>query len=90
MRRGSLQPALNRTKIALDQLPSGSVVLDRYGHAWQSAGAGWGGAGLVSAYWYRSYGDDSQVTSWELAQSGPCHLMTPGKTTIDRTRKAVT
>lgn len=83
-----LQPALHRTQIALDMLPSGSVVLDRNGHAWQSSGAGGGGAGSVSAYWYRSYGDDNQVTSWELAQSGPCHLMFRAKTTLDRSRKA--
>lgn len=85
---GSLQPALHRTQIALDKLPAGSVVLDRFGHAWQSAHAGGRREGAPSGYWYRSYGDDSEVTSWELAQLGPVHLMAPAKTTLDRARGA--
>ncbi len=83
--RGSLT-VLQRTQVRLDQLPAGSVVLDRHGHAWQSVGAGWAGAGRDSAYWYRAYGDDSQVTSRDLAQAGPCVLMSPAATTLDRAR----
>jgi len=56
-----LQPALHRTQIRLDKLFHGSVILDRHGDAWQLSGD----------YWYRAYGDDSQVSSFELAQRGP-------------------
>lgn len=43
----------------LDSLNPGSVILDERGHAWQSD----------SCYWYRAYGDDSMVSSYDLAQS---------------------
>lgn len=85
---GSLQPALHRTQVALDKLPAGSVVLDQYGHAWQSAHAGGQREGAPSAYWYRSYGDDSEVTSWELAQRGPVRLMKAHPSQLDRMRLA--
>lgn len=42
----------------LDSLNPGSVVLDEQGHAWQFDGT----------YWYRAYGDDSMVSTWDLAQ----------------------
>jgi len=57
----TLQPALHRSQIQLDKLAHGSVVLDRHGDAWQ----------LSREYWYRAYGDDSMVSSFELAQRGP-------------------
>lgn len=66
---GVLQPALHRAQVKLDQLPNGAVVLDRYGHAWQL------GIILHDPYWYRSYGDDSHVSSWELAQRGPINVI---------------
>lgn len=65
----SLQPALHRTQIMLDKLPGGSVVLDRYNHAWQQGG---GYRFNGSPYWYRAYSDSSEVSSFELAQLGPC------------------
>lgn len=42
----------------LDSLNPGSVILDEHGHAWQSD----------TCYWYRAYGDDSMVSSYDLAQ----------------------
>lgn len=56
-----LQPALHRAQMQLDRLADGSVILDRHNQAWQ----------LSRHYWYRAYGDDSEVSSWELAQRGP-------------------
>ena len=50
-----------RSQIMLDKLNDGSVVLDRYEHAWQYGGL----------YWYRSYGDDSMVSSHDLAFKAP-------------------
>ena len=51
-----------KTQTALDRLRDGSVILDKYGHAWQ----------LGSIYWYRAYGDDSLISSHEVAQQyGP-------------------
>lgn len=49
---------VKRTQIELDKLAPGSVVLDELGHAWQAD----------RVYWYRAYGDSSQVSSFELAQ----------------------
>lgn len=67
MNTPSLRPDLHKAQIALNALPIGSVVLDRFGHAWQSAGH--------SRDWYRAYGDDSAMSSWELAQQAPLTLM---------------
>ena len=50
-----------RAQIMLDKLNDGSVVLDMHGHAWQYGGL----------YWYRSYGDDSMVSSHDLSFSFP-------------------
>ena len=48
-------------QVLLDSLTHGSVVLDNYGHAWQLSGE----------YWYRSYGDDSEASSFEVAALAP-------------------
>ena len=61
MSKSSLHPALHRAHIKLDSLPHGSVILDRYGQAWQQS----------RRYWYHAFGDSSEVNSWELAQRGP-------------------
>ena len=64
-----LRPDLARTQIKLDELEPGSVVIDRYGHAWQND----------RIYWYRAYGDEV-FSSFELAQSAPIHIArTEGK-----------
>lgn len=83
-----LQPALQRSQIRLDELPAGSVVLDRFGHAWQAGSRGVWGTTYNTGYWYRAYGDSSEVSSFELAQSGPFHLMAAGKTELHKKRKA--
>ena len=57
-RRSSLRPDLARAQTQLDKLPPGAVILDRNGHAWQHD----------RIYWYRAYGDDTCVSSFELAQ----------------------
>lgn len=67
--RGSLQPALHRSLLRMQDLPPGSVVLDRFGHAWQSA----------TGYWYRAYGDDTEVSTWEAAQCGPMTIIHKAK-----------
>ena len=54
-----------RTQARLDKLADGSVVLDRFGHAWQ----------LGRIYWYRAYGDSSMVSSYDLAQQGPVRVV---------------
>lgn len=70
--RGSLHPALHRSLLRMQDLPPGSVVLDRFGDAWQSArGYGPFGSTYATGYWYRAYGDDSEVSTWEAAQYGP-------------------
>ena len=82
-----LQSALQRSQIKLDELAGGAVVLDRYGHAWQSArGYGALGATHPTGYWYRAYGDSSEVSTFELAQSGPFRLMTADKTELHKKR----
>lgn len=60
-----LQPALHRALITLNNLPNGSVVLDRFGDAWQSS----------RNYWYRAYGDDEETNSWTVAQRGPIKVI---------------
>lgn len=74
--RGSLQPALHRSLLRMQDLPPGSVVLDRFGNAWQSArGYGPVGSTYATGYWYRAYGDDTEVSAWEAAQSGPMKVI---------------
>lgn len=55
----------HRTQARLDKLHDHSVVLDRFGHAWQ----------LGRIYWYRAFGDSSTVSSYELAQLGPVRVI---------------
>lgn len=75
----SLQPALKRAQKTLDGLGPGSVILDRYGDAWQSArGYGPLGGMYATGYWYRAYGDSSEVSSFELAQRGPVKVIHKG------------
>lgn len=57
----ALATPFRKAQTALDKLSHGSVVLDRYGDAWQ----------LGEPYWYRALGDDSMISSFELAQRGP-------------------
>jgi len=71
----NLQPALHRTHIALDKMPANSVILDRFGHAWQHGGTP--SLGAASGYWYRAFGNDSEVSSFELAQRGPVKQIYP-------------
>ena len=60
-RRGSLQPKLAKAQIQLDKLNGNAVILDSSGQAWQFGG--W-----QNPYWYRAFGDDSFVSSFELTQ----------------------
>lgn len=76
MKADSLKPALRRAQKTLDGLGPGSVILDRYGHAWQSArGYGPLGGMYATGYWYRAFGDSSEVSSFELAQRGPVQVI---------------
>lgn len=74
-----LQPALQRTQIELDKLPHGSIVIDRFGDAWQES----------RNYWYRAYGDSSEVSSWELCQRAPITLATPAPKALARVKIAL-
>lgn len=66
MAKRVISNAVERAKIMLDNLNARSVVIDRHGDAWQS-----GGVGSVGMYWYRAYGDSSEVDSWALSQLQP-------------------
>ena len=55
----------------MEEMPPGSVVLDTYGDAWQNGFLG---------YWYRAYGDSSEVSACEVAQRGPIKKIHEGKT----------
>ncbi|RKW71773.1 hypothetical protein [Galactobacter caseinivorans] len=75
-----MKPVIRAKKGAalLDSLPAGAVVLDRNGHAWQQGGIYrfWG---EQHGYWYRSYGDDSEVTAREIADLAPFTVLHPRK-----------
>lgn len=80
----NLQPRLSADLKKINALEPGAVVLDRYGHAWQSArGYGPFGSTYPSGYWYRAYGDDSEVASFEVAQHGPLTVI-HGKKSVTR------
>ena len=67
-----LRGDLARTQIKLDEMAPGSVVIDKYGHAWQSD----------RIYWYRAYGEEV-FSSFELAQSAPIYIAhTEGKPVV--------
>lgn len=55
----------SRHQMSIDQLHRDSVVLDCFGHAWQYGGI----------YWYRAYGDDSRVSSYDLSFKGPFKVL---------------
>lgn len=54
------RPDIHRAQVALDELPHGAVVIDKYGHAWQSA----------RGIWYRAFDGDG-MSSWDIATLGP-------------------
>lgn len=64
-KKGHVRSDVRRDHIILDELRKGAVVLDRDGHAWQYGGV----------YWYRAYGDDSMVSSYDLAPRGPFRVL---------------
>lgn len=83
-----LKSELATTQARLDELPALAVVLDQFGHAWQHARSyGALGKEYPTGWWYRSFGDDTEVTSYELSQRGPLRLMTASKTELHRQRK---
>lgn len=55
--KGLLRPDLQKTQMRLDGLPPGEVIIDQFGHAWQSG----------RTHWYRAYDGDG-LSSFELAQ----------------------
>ena len=82
----TLQGALHRAQIALDKMPANAVILDRYDHAWQHGGTA--AMNAPSGYWYRAFGDDSEVSSFELAQRGPIKRMSVARQSPPPTRAA--
>lgn len=77
MSKRIMSNSIDQTRIMLGNLPPGSVVLDRFGHAWQNARRYVLGKEYATGYWYRAYdGDDaSEVPTWDLAPLGPFKLM---------------
>ena len=77
MSKRIMSNSMDKTRIMLGKLPPGSVVLDRFGHAWQSARHYVLGKEYPTGYWYRAYdGDDaSEVSEWDLAFRGPFKRM---------------
>lgn len=74
--------SMDKTRIVLGKLPPGSVVLDQYGHAWQSArGYGALGATYANGYWYRAYdgNDASETSTWDLSFRGPFRVIHEGE-----------
>jgi hypothetical protein len=66
--------------IALDNLNAGAVVLDQHGEAWQMGrGYSFGDGQYATGYWYRAYGDSTEMSSFELSQLGPFTLIHEGK-----------
>ena len=71
----------DKTQIELDKLPSGSVVIDKFGHAWQGAKRhGPFGGEYPTGYWYRAYdgNDASEVSAYDLSFSGPLKVVWRG------------
>lgn len=69
-RRGKLQNGLDKSLRLLNSLEDGSVVIDRYGHAWQAS----------RHEWYRCFGDGHMYSSWNLAaERGPLLAVYEGK-----------
>ena len=71
---------LEKEQIALDKLKPGAVVLDQYGEAWQMGrGYSFGDGQYATGYWYRAYGDSTEVSSFELSQHGAFTLIHEGE-----------
>lgn len=64
-----------KAQTMLDTLQPGAVVLDTHGHAWQM------GRVIDAYYWYRAYGDSSNVSTHELATLGPFTVLHTAPTT---------
>lgn len=60
-----LRSDVRRNLRFLESLPTGAVVLDPTGCAWQES----------RGFWYRAFGDDQEFGAWELSQLGPFRLM---------------
>lgn len=80
MAKRIMSNSMTKTRAMLDELPAGSVVLDSYGHAWQSArGYGALGSSYATGYWYRAYGDSSEVSTWDMSFRGPFTVIHKGQ-----------
>lgn len=58
---------IEKAQQALDTLGPGSVVLDRFGHAWQYS----------HGYWYRAY--NGETSTHDLAQLEPFTIVHEGR-----------
>lgn len=61
-RRRIVRTDAQRLAEHLERLPSGRVVFDEHGNAWQKLLVG------TVTYWYRAYADSEPVSSLRLAQ----------------------
>lgn len=70
----SLRADLHRAHLALDELHHRSVVLDRWGAAYQ----------LLGPYWYEAGSDEGPISSFQLAQRAPITTVhrAPGRDSI--------
>jgi hypothetical protein len=69
-KQSDLHPDLHRTLLKLDALADGSIIVDKYGHAWQK--------GTIVGTWYRAYDGDGH-SSWDVAQwTHPVHVLRDG------------
>ena len=77
-----MSASVKRGYALLDDLGSGAVVLDRYGHAWQGARRYHLGGVNPTGYWYRAYdgNDASEVSTWELSAYAPFTVLHRGET----------
>lgn len=54
-----------KAQALLDSLPPESVVMDCHGGAWQEGGLS------LRGLWYRAFGDEKPLSSWDLAFKHP-------------------
>ena len=72
-KNASTRPEHRKAQHLLDSLPPESVVMDCHGGAWQEGGLS------LRGMWYRAFGDEKPLSSWELAFKYPLVELVPKK-----------
>lgn len=78
----STRPEHRKAQALLDSLQPESVVMDCHGGAWQEGGL------ALRGLWYRAFGDDKPLSSWDLAFKYPIAELTPKKGVTSSTRNS--